>query len=152
SFFSLSGYIQTSSGSASDNTNSWDPVTRDTSAISWVGGGVAHSALYAIGPNDNVEISVDGGSFTNLGGYAKQISAGLDASGLRGVYAIGSNNAVSVNAAAHAGWVGLGGYAKQISATVANTFYSIGLDNAVYVNNGSGFVSLGGYAKQISAG
>jgi hypothetical protein len=48
-----------------------------TSAISWVNGGVTHSALYAIDKNDSIEVSVDGGGFTNLGGYARQISTGI---------------------------------------------------------------------------
>jgi len=48
-------------------------------------------------------------------------------------------------------WVGLGGYAKQISATMDNTVYAIGGDNAVYENSGGVCVSRGGYVKQISA-
>src|SRR5262249_42156227 len=68
-----------------------------TSAVAWTTGGVTHSALYAIGQNDNVEVSVDGGNFTNLGGYAKQISAGLDAFNKPEVYAIGADNAVWLN-------------------------------------------------------
>jgi hypothetical protein len=55
-----------------------------------VGANASHSALYAIGANDNVEVSVDGGVFTNLGGYAKQISAASDGV----VYAIRTDNAV----------------------------------------------------------
>jgi hypothetical protein len=153
SFTSLGGYIQTPSGSASNNTNSWEPATRDTSAVAWKTGGVTHSALYAIGPNDNVEVSVDGGSFTNLGGYAKQVSAGLDTTGNPEVYAIGADNAVWLNKGS--GWIRLGGYAKEISATVDNTFYHIGTDDAVYLGHGvagTGFVRLGGQVKQISAG
>jgi len=122
-----------------------------TSAISWTSGGVTHSALYAIGLYDNVEVSVDGGSFTNLGGYAKQISAGFDNSTNEPeVYAIGADNAVSVNEGS--GWVSLGFYAKQISAADNNTVYAIGTDDAVWINYRSGWVSLGGYAKQISVG
>jgi len=153
SFTSLGGSVQTPSGSAANNTNSWEPATRDTSAISWASGGVTHTALYAIGPNDNVEESVDGGSFTNLGGYAKQISAGLDAFNKPEVYAIGADNAVWLNKGS--GWVSLGGYVKEISATVNNALYAIGTDDAVYLSYGTpgfGFVRLGAYAKQISAG
>jgi hypothetical protein len=152
-FTSLGGYIQTPSGSASNNTNSWEPSTRDASAISWASGGVTHTALYAIGPNDNVEESVDGGAFTNLGGYAKQVSAGLDAFNKPEVYAIGADNAVWLNKGS--GWVSLGGYVKEISATINNALYAIGTDDAVYLTYGTpkyGFVRLGGYAKQISAG
>jgi hypothetical protein len=126
-----------------------------TSAVSWASNGVAHNTLYAIDKNDSVEVSTDGGSFTSLNFYAKQISASLDASGKPEVYAIASDNSVVVNRGA--GWVGLGGYVKQISATVANTVYAIGKDNGVYINRGTGtglfpVGPVGTYAKQISAG
>jgi hypothetical protein len=154
SFNTLGGYVQLASGSASDNTDSWESATRDVSAVSWRGPlGLTHDALYAIAPNDTVEVSLDGGPFTNLGGYSKQISAGLDASGNPEVYAIGGDNAVYLNKGS--GWVRLGGYAKEISATVDNTFYHIGTDDAVYLGHGvagTGFVRLGGQVKQISAG
>jgi hypothetical protein len=156
SFISLGGYIQTLSGSTTNDTNSWAPATRDVSSISWASGGRTHTALYAIGPNDNVEESVDGGPFANLGGYAKQVSAGLNASNQPEVYAIGVDNAVWDNQGS--GWVSLGGYFKAISATVNNTLYAIGTDDAVYLTHGgpfpTGFVRLGGGGsfKQISAG
>ena len=156
SFISLGGYIQTLSGSTTNDTNSWAPATRDASSISWASGGRTHTAFYAIGPNDNVEESIDGGPFTNLGGYAKQVSAGLNAFNQPEVYAIGADNAVWDNQGS--GWVSLGGYAKQISATVNNTFYHIGTDDAVYLGHGgpfpTGYVRLGGGGsfKQISAG
>jgi hypothetical protein len=154
SFATLGGYVQLSSGSARDNTNSWEPATRDVSSVSWRDPlGRTHAWLYAIAPNDTVEVSADGGSFTSLGGYSKQISAGLDAVGNPEVYAIGGDNAVWLNKGS--GWARLGGYAKEISATVDNTFYQIGTDDAVYLGHGvvgTGFVGLGGQAKQISAG
>jgi hypothetical protein len=152
-FTSLGGYVQTSFGSTSNNTNSWTPAIRDTSAVSWAAGGVTHSALYAIAPDDTVEVSIDGGKFTNLGGYAKQISAGLTAVNQPQVFAIGFNNFIYVNAGS--GWVHVGGYAKEISATLENTVYAIGIDDAVYLGHGTaglGFVRLGGSFKQISAG
>src|SRR5215510_5250715 len=77
-----------------------------TSAVSWASNGVAHNALYAIDKYDSVEVSTDGGSFTSLGFYAKQISAGLDAAGKPEVYAIASDNSVAVNRGGGA-WVGL---------------------------------------------
>jgi hypothetical protein len=153
SFTSLGGYVQTSSGSTSNNADSWTPATRDTSSVSWAAGGVTHSALYAIAPDDTVEVSLDGGKFTNLGGYAKQISAGLTALNQPQVFAIGFNNFIYVNAGS--GWVHVGGYAKEISATVNNAFYAIGIDDAVYLGHGTaglGFVRLGGSFKEISAG
>jgi hypothetical protein len=151
SFSSIGGYIQTPSGSAANNTNSWEPAARDISAVSWVGPFLLrHNAVYAIAPDDSVEVSFAGGPFNNLGGYAKQVSAGLDNTGSPEVYAIGADNAVWVNDGGK--WVSLGGYAKQISATVGNTVYAIGVDDSVYVNHGSGWVNLVHYAKQISAG
>jgi hypothetical protein len=159
-FISLGGYIQTLSGSTTNDTNSWAPATRDASSISWVSGGRTHTAFYAIGPSDNVEVSVDGGGFNNLGFYAKQVSAGLDTFNKPEVYAIGADNAVWVNHAivGPGVWSSLGGYVKEISATVNNTLYAIGTDDAVYLTHGgtspTGFVRLGGGGsfKQISAG
>jgi hypothetical protein len=68
-----------------------------TSSVSWAAGGTTLSAFLAIDQNDNVEVSVGNAGFTNEGGYAKQISAGLTASGKPEVYAIGPDNAVWVN-------------------------------------------------------
>src|SRR5262249_13857345 len=101
-----------------------------TSAVAWQSGrGVTHTALYAIDKSDQVEESVDGGSFTNLGGYSKQISAGLDVSNNSEVYAIGGDHAVWVNKGS--GRVRLGLYAKEISATIGNTVYAIGTNDDV---------------------
>ena len=125
-----------------------------TSAVAWTFSGVTHHALYAIGAKDNVEVSVDGGSFTNLGFYAKQVSAGLDVFNKPEVYAIGSDNAVWVKDGSSP-WVSLGGYAKEISATVENTIYAIGTDDNIYLSHGSpglGWVNTGLKARQISAG
>jgi hypothetical protein len=153
-FSSIGGYVQTPSGSTDNNTNTWEPATRDTSSISWETGNVTHTTLYAIGPNDNVEMSVDGGAFTNLGGYAKQVSAGLDAFNRPEVFIIGADNAVWFNDGS--GWLRVGGYVKEISATVNNTCYAIGTNDAVFLTRGVpgyNFVQLGSlYAKQISAG
>jgi hypothetical protein len=157
SFSTISGYVQLASGSASNKTNTWEPAARDVSSVSYrvpAGRfGVAHTALYALAPDDTVEVSIDGGAFTNLGGFSKSISAGLDASGNPEVYAIGGDNAIWLNKGS--GWIRVGGYAKEISATVGNVVYSIGTDDAVYLSHGvagSGFVRLGGQVKQISAG
>jgi hypothetical protein len=155
SFTSLGGYVQLSSGWASDNTDSWEPATRDVSAVVWRNhSGFQHESLYAIAPNDTVEVSVDGGSFSNLGGYSKQISAGLDAAGNPEVYAIGGDNAVWLNKGS--GWVRLGGYVKQISAAFNDEtnqeVFAIGLDDALYMNQGSGFTKLGTiYVTEVSA-
>jgi hypothetical protein len=121
------------------------------SAISWQSGSVAHHALYAIGQGDDVYVSVDGGGYTALGGYAKQISAGLDALGNPVVYAIGQNDGLYVNTTGTPGFTALGGYVKQISGSTNGRVYAIGAGNDVYLYNGS-FIALGGYAQQISAG
>ncbi len=126
-------------------------VPATMSAISWNSAGVTHHALYAIGQDDAAMVSVDGGGFTSLGGYIKQLSAGLDRDGNPEVYGIGMDDALYVNKGN--GWVDLGGYVKAISATTQDTVYVIGSDNSVFKNvGGSGYVPLGGYALDISAG
>ena len=125
-------------------------VPSTISAVSWQSGGVIHHALYAIGSDDAVYVNVDATGYTNLGGYALAISAGLDAVGNPEVYAIGTDHAVYVNRGS--GYTNLGGYALQISATVQDTVYAIGTDHAVYENaGGGGYTNLGGYALAISA-
>jgi len=122
------------------------------SAIDWSSGGVQHSATFAIGSNDSVYINTDATGWVSLGGYAKQISAGLDAAGNPEVFAIGSDNALYVDHVTGGGWVDLGGYVKEISATTKNTVFVIGSNDGVYDNSGAGYVALGGYAQHISAG
>jgi hypothetical protein len=126
-------------------------VPATISAVSWNSAGAAHHAVYAIGIDDDVSVSVDGGGFISLGGYVKQISAGLDGDGNPEVYGIGIDDALYVNKGN--GWVDLGGYVKGLSATARDTVYVIGSDNSVFMNvGGKGYVSLGGYALDISAG
>jgi Tectonin domain len=110
----------------------------------------AKDTVYVIGTDNSVFVNVGGSGYTGLGGYALDISAGLDANGNPEVYAIGLDHALYVNNGT--GWVDLGGYVKAISATTHNTVYVIGSDNSVFVNAGSGYTALGGYALQISAG
>jgi hypothetical protein len=153
-FTTVGGYVQTPSGSADNDANTWEPATRDVSAVSYASISIhrvpPHSALYAIAPDDSVEVSVDGAAFKSLGGYAKQVSAGLVNPATPEVYVIGADNAVWVDKGS--GFVSLGGYFKEISATVQNTVYAIGTDDAVWVNHGSGWTRLGLAVKQISAG
>lgn len=126
-------------------------VPSTISAVSWQSAGVTHHALYAIGGDDAVYMNIDGGGYSSLGGYAKQISAGLDINGNPEVYAIGVDDAVYVDDGA--GFVELGGYAKQISATSMGTVYAIDSDNSIWsYASKSGFTRLGGYALEISAG
>jgi hypothetical protein len=126
-------------------------VPSTISAVSWQSAGVTHHALYAIGGDDAVYLNVDGGGYTSLGGYAKQLSAGLDASGNPEVYAIGLDDAVYLDDGA--GFIDLGGYAKQISTANGGIIYAIDGDNSVWSYSAkSGFIHLGGYALDISAG
>jgi len=122
-----------------------------TSAVSWAIGGGTHSALYAIDKNDNVEISVDGGKFTNLGGYAKQLSAGLDALGKPFVFAISLNDGLWSNHGS--GWNSLGGYVTEVSAPAVGNFgvslpgdlvYAVGKGHGGLLHKGTSFISLGG--------
>ena len=108
--------------------------------------------VYAI-ESDNSVWSYGGKSgIVHLGGYALDISAGLDANGNPEVYAIGADNSLYVNDGN--GFVDLGGYVKQISATVQGTVYAIGMDDASLhgCQWHAVFTGLGGYAKEISAG
>ena len=91
------------------------------------------STLYVRGEDLNSVYVNSGSGYVDLGGYAKQISAGLDAAGNPEVFAIGGDNAVYINDNG-TGWVDLGGYGKAISASVDNTVFAISGDNAVYVN------------------
>jgi Tectonin domain len=119
------------------------------SAINWFNG-AQHSTVFGIGSDDSVYMSVDGHTpWVGLGGYAKQISAGLDTASNPEVFAIGSDNALYVNDGGV--WNDLGGYVKQISATANNTVFAIGTNDGVFVNKAGVWSSLGGYAQQISA-
>jgi hypothetical protein len=133
------------------------PISTTISAEAWQTPGLSHQALFVIGSDDAVHVSLNGGAYKNLGGYAKQISASLDPNGNAEVFAIGLDDAVYVYDLGNGnGWVDLGGYAKQISANANDTVYAIGMGNGVYLNNlsdgdhGSGWVDLGGDALQIS--
>src|SRR5271166_5872577 len=92
------------------------------SAISWTSGGLLHTEVFGIGFSNTVYMNKDSSGWVSLGGYAKQISAGLDAAGNPEVFAIGGDNAVYVNDNGK-GWVDLGSYAKAISATADNTVF-----------------------------
>ena len=131
------------------------PISTSISAEAWQTANESHQALFVIGGDDAVYVSLDNGAYTDLGGYAKQISASLDPNGNAEVFAIGRDDAVYVYDLGHGnGWVDLGGYAKQIRATANNTVYAIGMDNEVYIDNlgdPGGWSDLGGYALQISA-
>ena len=117
-------------------------------SVTWNSGGVNHSEVFALGYNNTVSMSKDGGSFVSEGGYLTAISAGLDSAGNPEVYGIGGDNAVWVDDNG-AGWVSRGGYVTAISASVNNTVFAIGGDNAVYVNRGgTGWTDLGGDSRR----
>lgn len=119
-----------------------------TSAVAWSIGTATHSVLYAIDKNDAVKVSVDGGSFTNLGGYAKQISASLDATGKSEVFAIGLDDGLWSNHGL--GWVSLGGYVTEVGAPAVG----VGLsgDVAYAVAKGHGGLLHNGSLSPISGG
>jgi hypothetical protein len=151
----LKGYVQLPSSAITNGLDSWQPVTRDVSAVSWAdSNGQVHHEVFALNANDNVEVSKDGGAFTVLGSFqARQVSAGLDVLGNPEVFALGLDNAVYVSHGT-ATFMSLGGQVfREISASVRNTVYALGFDNLVYVNKGSGgFFSFPIKAKQIGAG
>jgi hypothetical protein len=119
-----------------------------TSAVSYQVGPFTHSALYAIGPNDNVEVSIDGGSFTNLGGYAKQISAGVNATFGPRVYAIGLDDALYFDFGL--GFIRQGGYVTEVNtpavgvALPSDLTYVVGLGHVGYLHQGTTFSPIGG--------
>jgi hypothetical protein len=122
----------------------------------WQISAATHNTVFAITGAHAVLVNPSGGwGWYYLGGYANQISAGIDLHGNPEVFAIGGDNALYVNdfnGKVWSGWSGLGGSVSQISATVQNTVYAIWGDGSVRVNSGSGFVNLGGWAQQICAG
>jgi hypothetical protein len=126
------------------------------SAVSWLGDdGVKHHRTYAIGQDDALYVSQDGSPFASLGGYVKQVSAGLhiqNGTAYPLAFVIGGDDAVYV-IGDYFDFYYLGGYAKQISAGVNDSLYSIGRDDELYLMRDYGdFVPLGGYVKQVSAG
>src|SRR5262249_51219305 len=106
------------------------------------------NTVYAIGTDDAVWVKNGSDPWVSLGGYVKQISTGTDAAGNPEIFAIGVDDVVYYKDLGP--WVSLGRKAKQISATMNNTVYAIGVNNAVY-GHPSFWTFLGGDAKQISA-
>jgi hypothetical protein len=113
-------------------------------AISWKSGGVQHSGVVGLGFSNIPYMNKDCAGFASLGGYLKQISAGLDAAGNPEIWGIGGDNAVYVNDNG-AGWVDLGGYATAISAAANSTAYVRGSDvDNVYISQaGAHFKPVG---------
>jgi hypothetical protein len=135
-------------------------INSTLTAINWwdANGITPHNAVFGIGSDGGVYMNEDdAASWVDLGGYAKQICASIDA-GNPEVYCIGGDNAVyvkhySVSGHVWSGWSDLGGWLSQISATESNNVYGIGGDGAVYeYNSWWGWLKMGINAKQISAG
>src|SRR5262249_46500180 len=107
--------------------------------------------VYAIGMDDAAYMSVNGGSLVSLGGYTKEIGAGLDASGNPELFAIGQNNSIYLNDGS--GFIALGGYVRDIAAPTVNVgmdgdvVYGIGSDHTGYLNQGGVSTNLGGYIQ-----
>src|SRR5262249_364463 len=95
-------YVQIPSGAANNNTNSWEPATRDISAVGWSDSRANRPRYtsYTIDPNDKVEMSQDGSAYTevkpNIYGTAAQLSAGLDGQGNPEVFILGTDGNVYV--------------------------------------------------------
>jgi hypothetical protein len=98
------------------------------------------STVYAIGGDNAVYKDSGSGSGTgwvSLGGYAKQISAGIDSKFGPFVFAIGLNDGLWSNHGS--GWVSLGGYVTEVSApSVASFGVSLPADLAYVVGKGHG--------------
>ena len=92
-----------------------------------------------------------GSGWVGLGGYAKQISAGIDATFKPFVFSIGLDDGLWSN---HGfGWVSLGGYVTEVSAPGAGNFgvslagdlaYVVGKGHGGFLHKGPSFVALGG--------
>jgi hypothetical protein len=114
---------------------------------------VSHHAVFAIDQVGHTQESVDGGAFTDLMGYALEVSAGLDAGGNPEVFVLGANHDLYVSDNGGA-FTGLGGVLRHISAGVNGRVYAIGSggDSGILAIDGTTFTPLNHYALEISAG
>src|SRR5207302_5085433 len=98
--------------------------------------------------SDNSVFRNSGSGYVPLGGYAKQISASLDAVGKPEVFAIGLDDALYVNHGS--GYTRLGGYVTEVSAPAVSIAlpgdlaYVVGLGHGGFLHRGSSFISIGG--------
>jgi hypothetical protein len=112
----------------------------------------ADNTVFAIGLGDDVFVD-RGSGFVALGGYAQQVSAGLDAAGNPEVYCIGGDNALYVNHLNGAGWASLGCYVREIAAPAFgialpdDVAYAVGEHHAGYRDLRGHWHSLGGYLQ-----
>ena len=95
--------------------------------------------------------SGSGSGWVSLGGYAKQISAGIDGTFGPFVLAIGLNDGLWSNHGL--GWVSLGGYVTEVSGPAVASFgvacpptwrTPSAKGHEGLLHNGASFVSLGG--------
>src|SRR5262249_25489237 len=156
---SLGGYLKSISATVENTvyaigTNDDIFVDHGTPGLGWFDSGlkarqisagtdaIGNAEVYAIGFNNQVYAGNGSGGpsgFADWGGYAKEISASIDAT----VFAIGGDNAVYKDhgSGSGTGWVSLGGYAKEISAGIDGAFgpyvLAIGLSDGLWSNHGS---------------
>jgi hypothetical protein len=103
--------------------------------------------VYAIGADNAVWVN-DGSGWVSLGGYAEQVSAGLDAAGNPFVFAIGLNDGLWSDHGA--GWVSLGGYVTEICAPdvgvglPGDLAYAVAKGHGCLLHSGTTFTTLGG--------
>ena len=94
-----------------------------------------NNTVFAIGANSALSIDRGVNSWSKLGGYAKEISAGVNTTGKPEVYVIGGDNAAYVSDNG-SGFSDLGGYVTEISATANGVLFARGkLVDSVYVSN-----------------
>ena len=119
------------------------PCTPATTGPAWSTGAATprrsaasvDNTVFAIGGDNAVYINRSGTSWTDLGGYAKAISAGVDTTGNPEVYAIGSNNAAYVSDNG-SGFGDIGGYVTEISGTANGVLFARGeVVDSVYASN-----------------
>ena len=114
------------------------------SAISWKSGGVQHSEVFAMGYNNSVSVSKDGGSFVAVHAMSRRSAPASTRAETRRSMASAATTPPGSMITGPAGsrW---GGFVKAISASVDNTVFAIGGNNAVYMNRGgTNWVNLGG--------
>ena len=107
-------------------------------------------AVYAIGA-DNAVYEIGSSGVVKLGGYAKQISAGLDGFGHPEAFAIGLDDALYAQRGL--GFVRLGDFVTEVSAPAVETFgiglpgdltYVVDFNHQGLLHRGTSFIPIGG--------
>jgi hypothetical protein len=106
------------------------------------------NTVYVIGGNDTV-FEYTPGAWVPLGGYAKQISASLDASGKPEIFAVGGDDALWVNHGS--GWIKEGpNTVLEVAAPAVDAgfsgdlTYAVGTGHVGPLHQGTSFTTIGG--------